>query len=217
MGRGKPIIVIEHLEPVLTKWLYLEYKHVSSMVGRENLVITNVKEYKDRLKLSSLGRVYRESISLLIDKIEHDKAIVLEPKAREKLEPQDFNGEKVLVIIGGIMGDHPPKGRTWDLLTSKLLGKALPRSLGPGQLSIDGAAYVALKVASGVRLEDIPLTSNVEVEVPSPYPGLKNTIILPFTYPVVDGKPLLTPGLVEYLRGEIVLDEDDLLRRLRVE
>ena len=213
---NKPIIVIEHLEPILTKWMYLEYKHVSVLVGRDYLIITNVSDEEARNRLSGLGNVYEESISVLIDEIEHDKAIVLEPKATEKLGPSDFNAEKVLVIIGGIMGDHPPKGRTWELLTSKLLGKAMPRSLGSGQLSIDGAAYVALQVAGGRRLEEIPLVENVEIEVPSPFPGIRNTIILPFTYPVVNGKPLLAPGLVEYLKREIVLDEDELVRRFMV-
>ncbi len=214
---NKPIIVIEHLEPILTKWMYLEYKHVSALAGQDYLIITNVSDEKTRNKLSELGKVREESISVLIDEIEHDKAIVLEPKATEKLKPSDFDAEKILVIIGGIMGDHPPKGRTWELLTSRLLEKVIPRSLGSGQLSIDGAAYVALQVASGRRLEEIPLVENVEIEVPSPFLGIKNTIILPFTYPVVGGKPLLAPGLVEYLRREIVLDEDELVRRFMVE
>ncbi len=217
VDKEKPMIVIEHLEPVLTKWVYLEYRHVSMMVGEENLIITNVTSKKDREKLSEFARVYEESISVLIDKLEYDRAIVLEPRARERLEPEDFDTGKVLIIIGGIMGDHPPKGRTWELLTTRILGRAVPRNLGPGQLSVDGAAYVALQIARGRRLEEIPVVEGIEIEVPSPFPGLKNTIILPFTYPVVDGKPLLAPGLLEYLKREIVLDEDDLIKRFMAE
>ncbi len=211
------IIVIEHLEPVLTKWMYLEYKHVSELVGKDNLIITNVKNIEDKDKLSRLGKVFEESVSFLIDRIEHDKAIVLEPKASERLQPSDFDADRTLIIVGGIMGDHPPKGRTWDFLTRKLLGKAIPRSLGPGQLSIDGAVYVALQVANGKKLEEIPLVENVEIEVPSPFPGIKDTIVLPFTYPVVDGRPLLAPGLTEYLKHEVVLEEDELVKRFRAE
>lgn len=214
---NKPLVIIEHLEPILTKWVYLEYRHVSMLVGRDHLIITNVTDEKARNELNELGRVYKKSIRILIDEIEHDKAIILEPQATRRLEPNDFDTSEIIVIVGGIMGDNPPKGRTWKLLTSELMGRAIPRSLGPRQLSVDGAVYVALQIASGRKLDEIPLTENIEVEVTSPFPGMKNIVVLPFAYPLINGKPLLAPGLVEYLKHEIVLDEDEIIRKFMVE
>lgn len=205
----KTLFVIEHLEPKLSQWLLLEYKHASKIVGKENLMITNAKGLKN--VLNKIAAVFEESIiELLGTKIKPNRVIVLEPKAKKLLQPEDFI-EHTLVIIGGIMGDHPPKGRTWTLLTSKLLGIAEPRSLGSYQFSIDGAVYMAYQVSKGRRLEDIKVIHDVEIEIPSPYPGIQATIRLPYAYPVVNGKPLLAPGLVDYLKHNIVIDEEELL------
>lgn len=210
---ARTIFVIEHLEPRLSRWLLLEYKHASSIVGRENLIITNAKGLKEVLE--DIAIVYEESIvELLGTKLRPRKTIILEPKAEKLLESEDFNDE-VMVIVGGIMGDHPPKGRTWTMLTSKLLGKAEPRSLGPLQFSIDGAVYVAYQVSRGRKLTDIEVVDGVEIEVPSPYPGIQATIKLPYAYPVVNGKPLLAPGLIEYLRYKIVHDEEELIKEFK--
>jgi len=205
----KTLFVIEHLEPRLSQWLLLEYKHASKIVGKENLMITNAKGLKN--VLNKIAVVFEESIiELLGTKIKSNRVIVLEPKAEKLLQPEDFI-EHTLVIIGGIMGDHPPKGRTWTLLTSKLLGIAEPRGLGPYQFSIDGAVYMAYQVSKGRRLEDIKVIHDVEIEIPSPYPGIQATIRLPYAYPVVNGKPLLALGLVDYLKHNIVIDEEELL------
>lgn len=205
----KTLFVIEHLEPKLSQWLLLEYKHASKIVGKENLMITNAKGLRN--VLNEIAGVFEESIiELLGTKIKPNRVIVLEPKAKELLRPEDFI-EYTLVIVGGIMGDHPPKGRTWKLLTSKLLEIAEPRSLGPYQFSIDGAVYMAYQVSKGKRLEDIEVIHDVEIEISSPYPGIQATIRLPYAYPIVNGKPLLAPGLIDYLKHNIVIDEEELL------
>ncbi len=39
--------IIEHLEPELYPWCLIEYKHISKIVGKNNLIYTNInKEYK---------------------------------------------------------------------------------------------------------------------------------------------------------------------------
>ena len=207
----KTLFVIEHLEPKLSQWLLLEYKHASKIVGKENLIITNAKGLRN--VLNEIAVIFEESIiELLGTKIKPNRVIVLEPKAKELLRPEDFI-EYTLVIVGGIMGDHPPKGRTWKLLTSKLLGIAEPRSLGPYQFSIDGAVYMAYQVSKGKRLEDIEVVYDIEIEIPSPYPSIQATIRLPYAYPIVNGKPLLAPGLIDYLKYNIVIDEEVLLNK----
>ncbi len=205
------LFVIEHLEPRLSKWMLLEYRHASEIVGRDNLVITNAGGFKEKLK--NLGIVFNESIAdILGSKITYRKAIVLDPKAEKLLEPNDIVDDTV-IIVGGIMGDHPPKGRTWTLLTAKLLGKAVPRSLGPYQFSIDGAVYMAYQVVLGRRISEIEIVYDIEVEVPSPIRGVTHSIRLPYAYPVVNGKPLLAPGLLDYLKYHIQLEEEELLNK----
>ena len=39
----RQIYVIEHLEPRIYRWCVIEYKHISKIVGKENLWFTNGK------------------------------------------------------------------------------------------------------------------------------------------------------------------------------
>jgi len=186
------LFVIEHLEPRLSEWVLIEYEHASMIVGRENLAFTNVK--RGFKALERLGKVYRESAVELFDR---EDIIVLDPKAEELLEPSDFDHVRA-VVVGGILGDHPPKGRTFKLITSKMK-RARARSLGDCQFSIDGAVYMALKVASGVRLSEIPVAKSLTLKCGD------LEIHLPFCYPLVNGKPVISPKLIDYLlRTDIV-------------
>lgn len=101
-------------------------------------------------------------------------------------------------MIGGILGDHPPKGRTWKYLTSRMEGVEC-RSLGEHQLPIYCAVYVAWMVWRGFNLEDIPLTFGVEINVES-FSDVKHTIYLPYAYPIVDGKPYIPKRLENLLK-----------------
>lgn len=180
------LFVIEHLESRLSKWVLIEYEHASLIVGRENLAFTNVK--KGLKVLQKFGKVYRESAIELFD---NEKTIVLDPQADELLDPSDFCHAET-VVIGGILGDNPPRGRTFKLITSKMK-RARARSLGKGQFSIDGAVYVALKVAQGVKLSEIPLARSLTLKS-----GCLE-VHLPYSYPLVNGKPVISPKLIEYL------------------
>ena len=199
---AKPKIVIEHLEPKLSRWLLIEYKHSSKIAGKENLIFTNVKDEKTYSILSKYGTVYRESIIELEDKF--SDLIVLDPKAKVELKPHEISSNTV-IIVGGILGDHPPRGRTWTLLTSKLR-RAKPRNIGKHQFSIDGAVYVALKVSEGLELNRIPVIVGYKVRL-SILPGVIHEIELPYAYPLVKGKPLISDELIDYLKRGIVFDE----------
>lgn len=194
--------MIEHLEQEVSKWLYIEYEHASEIVGKERLVFTNVKG-RDASILSSLGIVRSESFIEIFDQ---RKVIILDPKAKEKLKPEDFWGKEA-VIIGGILGDHPPRGRTRKLITSRA-PEATARSLGRGQFSIDGAVYMAKIVYEGTRLEDIPVKRGLRVKLSE-----RAEIYLPYLYPLKDGKPVISEKLLRYLTSEeIIADEEKLLR-----
>lgn len=188
----RPTIVIEHLEDEIGTWLLLEYRHVSLIHGRRHTIFTNIpSRYHDILK--RYGYVYTESIVDLVKNgvIPADKIIVLDPIADRELSRKETMGS--YIVIGGILGDHPPKGRTWSMLTSRLAPLGVEwRNIGKGQYSIDGAAYYVFHLwrhgLKGYRYID-----GVNIKTSNGY------IRLPFRYPVVDGKPLLAPGLIEYL------------------
>jgi ribosome biogenesis SPOUT family RNA methylase Rps3 len=189
-GRSRTLFVIEHLEPELSEWLFIEYSHAAELAGRGNLQITNVKRKSERQKLSKICEVKRKRV---IDLFPQRELIILDPQARKKLTPSDLQ-EKRVVVVGGILGDDPPQGRTKEMLT-KLLPKARPRNLGKRQLSIDGSIYVAKRVSLGIELGKIPLCHSIEVPI-----AQNCSVVLPFTYPLVAGKPLISGKLIAYLK-----------------
>lgn len=192
MAKRKPLIVIEHLEEELSPWLLLEYRHASLIVGRENIVFTNVpKEYHSILNKYAV-KVYEESILNLFD---HNKILILDPVATEQISSNDIDRVDY-VVVGGILGDHPPRKRTFKYLSSKA-PKALKRNIGEGQYSIDGAVYVITKFIETRDLESIKYIDGLTISHEEG--GVVREIHLPFRYPVVDGEPLLAPGLKEYL------------------
>jgi len=195
--------VIEHLEEEIGKWLYIEYKHASEIVGRENLMFTNVKGVEDRNLLSEFGEVEARSFR---DVFRQDEVVILDPKAERKLVTSDFYGKKA-VVIGGILGDNPPRGRTQKYL-SNLCPKAVKRNLGRKQFSIDGAFYVAKMVSEGIPLEAIRVVDGLNIKVDEFV-----EIYLPYVYPLNDGKPVIHEELVKYLSSEdVVRDEEVLLK-----
>lgn len=182
------LFVIEHLEPELSEWLFLEYSSAARIAGRKNLLITNVRSKRDRERLSKICRAVGWSARVLFNSSD---VIVLDPQARKALTPSD---RAQVIIVGGILGDDPPRGRTKKLL-SIWLPRAMKRNLGKHQFSIDGSIYLAKQVLSGHPLEEIPCARGVEIKVE---PGL--SIVLPFSYPLVGGKPLISPPLVRFLK-----------------
>jgi len=200
----KPLFVIEHLEPETGKWLLYEYEHASKIVGKNRLIFTNVKKKSDAIKLSRLGKVEEKSAAEIFSP---EKVIILDPKAEEPLKPEDFAG-KDAVIIGGILGDHPPKGRTRKLLTRRF-PKATVRNIGKSQFSIDGAVYVAKLVGEGTPLEEIPIKKGLSLKLDE-----HAEVYLPYAYPLKDGKPVVSQKLVAYLcSDQIVKDEEKILKK----
>lgn len=181
--------VIEHLEPKLSEWLLIEYEHAAKLAGRKNILITNVKKKPDRRKLSEFCEVESRSVAEIFPQGE---LVVLDPKARKKLTRKDLRGRRL--AIGGILGDDPPKDRTKEMLTGKIPG-VLSRNLRKGQLAIDGAVYLAKQVGRGRKLEEIQIQQSIEIPI-----GKNLSIILPFSYPLVKGKPLISDKIIGYLK-----------------
>ncbi|MCD6510905.1 MAG: hypothetical protein J7L11_11035 [Thermoprotei archaeon] len=197
------LFVIEHLEPVLSKWAWLEYKHASEIVGRERLLITNVKDPREARILKRIAIVSSMSITEVGSPPE--RVLVLDPQAFKRLDTCDMK-DVDFVVIGGIMGDHPPRGRTRVLLTSRLPG-CKARNLGEGQFSVDGAIYIAFMVSKGASLSQIPVVNGLEIRVNEYF-----TIELPYMFPVINGRPLISDELVNYLIYEIEDHEVEAIR-----
>lgn len=177
--------VIEHLEPEVYDWCLLEYKHISKIVGRDNLIFTNVK--KDREKLNGLGEVMEKSVAELGLK----NACVLDPDADVVLSSSDKKFD--YLIFGGILGDYPPKKRTKAELSSKL--KFDKRNLGKEQMSTDTAVYAAKKIIDGGKFSDLKFKYKIEIEL-----NENESVSLPYRYVVEDGKIILPGGFAEFLR-----------------
>ncbi|TET00920.1 MAG: hypothetical protein E3J80_01445, partial [Hadesarchaea archaeon] len=86
------LFVIEHLEPKLSEWLHIEYSHAARIIGRNRLLITNVKKKDEFRKLGKIVRVERKRACELFKQRE---LIVLDPRARKRLSPTDMRGRGV--------------------------------------------------------------------------------------------------------------------------
>jgi len=217
-----PRMYIENCEPY-SEWLMLEYKHC--LETWPGITFTNVQDQKLHQTLSAFlkiaaffedsrdddsgddetarddskngaakrakGAVYKSSLSELKE-FQPKKTIILDPAAPKALATADLDMAGALVV-GGILGSEGFTGKTGRLLTEKLGCQA--RNLGKTQLSIDSAVVVCRLIALGLKLDKIKLSTELEIQHDDGH-----STILPYGYPVLDGKVIFTPGLKEYLR-----------------
>jgi len=185
--KKQPLLVIEHCEPTLSKWLLLEYKHAAKL-WKKKLVFTRIVDKKTSNILRKFGFVKKENAkNVFLNK----KCIILDPQARKPLTPKDCSDVDV-IIIGGLLGYEKPKGRTKKLISDK--SNFETRHLGKLQLSIDGAVFVTKTICLGLNLKDIEIAREIEII----HDSIHSTI-LPFGYPIIENKPVITPGLIKYL------------------
>ena len=182
------IYIIEHLEPKLWKWCRIEYKHISQIVGKNNLWFTKINSKNKDLK--EYGKVIKDSVSDL----NLTNACVLDPEAKKLLTPEEARKFSYFVF-GGILGDYPPKKRTEIELSPKLLPNAERRNLGKEQMSTDNAIYVTKQIVDGTPLDKILFQDEIEIEKDK---GI--SIQLPYRYALVNRKPLISKELLNYLK-----------------
>lgn len=185
-------VAIEHLEPVLSKWLRYEYENAARVLGK-SLIFTNIK--RPPKILAKLSTAKRQSALRIFP---HETLVILDPRAKKTLTPQDMEGGGV-AVIGGILGEHPPRGKTRTLLTLKA-PKAKARNLGNWQFTIDGAACVAKLIAGGKKLQSIPIKRGLVLSAKLRPSGV-HEVLLPYAYPIVAGRPLISRKLLKYLTG----------------
>ena len=185
--KQQPVLIIEHCEQTLSEWLMLEYKHAAK-IWNGKLLFTRVTNTKATKVLRTLGLVKKENAK---DLYAGKNCIVLDPQAQRPLIPKDCANADAL-IVGGLLGYEKPQGRTKTLISTT--SGFQTRHLGPLQLSIDGAVFVIKAINLGLPLKDIEIAKEIEI-----IHDKVHSTILPFGYPIIDNKPVITPGLVEYL------------------
>ncbi len=186
-------VIIEHLDGEVYPWSILEYKHISKIIGKENLTFTNIKK-EEQHKLKELGNVTEERASDL--DFERKRMCVLDPKAKEILKPEDADKFDVFVF-GGVLGNHPMDGRTEKQLTATLPGCGL-RSLGDVQMSTNTAVLVSKRIIDDkIPFEKLKFEDEIEIELEDGF-----STILPYRYLVENSKTVLPEGLIEFLKSE---------------
>jgi len=180
--------IIEHLESRVYKWCFLEYKHISKIVGKQNVIFTNVKNAKDQEKLKPFGKVDKRSVAELSLK----NCCVLDPKAKKTLNPKEAKKFDYF-IFGGILGDHPPKERTKVLLTSRMKNSDV-RNLGDKQFPTDNAVLVVKKIIEGKNLKEIRFADNIELEIKE-----GESVVIPYRY-VFENGPVIFDELIEFIK-----------------
>jgi len=174
------MFIIEHLDPKLWKWSSIEYKHIVSIIGKKNVLFTNLN-----------SKNFPSTPKHVMD-LELDRPCILDPFAKKTLTPADAKKFSDF-IFGGVLGDNPPRKRTEEEITSKLRYPA--RNLGKAQFSTDTAVLVTKMILDGTPLEKIPFVDEVEIPLRK-----GETTILPYKYVMRNGKPALAKGLAEYLK-----------------
>lgn len=191
MKKG-PRMVIENCEERLSDWLLAEYRHCGEIWP--GLVFTSIRRKKDRTLLEEIGEVSE------LDSLEYtggSKCIILDHMAAEELKEKEIRGYEYL-IVGGILGYDRPLGRTAKFITSKFDGvKNITRNMGKIQLTIDSAAFVARAILLGASVGELEISSEVEIR----WDDVHSTL-LPYGYPVVNEKLILTPGIIDVLRKD---------------
>jgi len=202
------IVVIEHLEPCINKWILAEYSYVATLFPNR-VLFTNVKKRKHLEVLSRLGSVERRSVKEL--GIDGPETLILDPRAEKELQPQDLETSKY-VVIGGIMGSHPPEGRTWKYIT-RFMKNSRARNIGRYQFTIAGTAYVVKKVSEGYSLRDLRIVFGLTIEREIGK-GVSLSIYLPYAFPVDEnGDPVLPKNYIDIVAEYTVTYEQRVLSR----
>jgi len=177
--------IIEHLDSDLYEWSLAEYEYVVEILGKENVLFTNVKDCS-KLK-------FAECEERSVKELKLGRACVLDPEADKKLESSDKEQFEYF-IFGGVLGNEPPEKRTETLLSKEL--KFEKRNLGKKQMSTDTAVIVAWKILNGKNFDELKFIDDPEIEVEENL----NTM-MPYRY--LDdgtGKPLICRKVMELIK-----------------
>jgi len=181
-----PKYIIEHLEKELHKWCCIEYKNISKIVGKENLIIINIKNSKERKKLLEIAKeVKAESVK----EMKLKNICLFDMEAEKEFSRKD---KFEYLIFGGILGDNPPQKRTQKFFAESKIER---RHLGKMQMPTDNAVLTAKMVAEGKALSEIKFIDNPTFEIEK---GLE--LNLPYRFVEINKKPFISKELLEHIK-----------------
>ena len=183
------IFIIEHLEPELYEWCLIEYESISKIIGKDNLWFTNIKNKKDKLKLSKFGKVFAGRV---ID-MNLKKVCILDPFAEKTLSPKETSHFDYF-IFGGILVNHTMNRRTEREL-ARFIKNGEKRNIGREQFSTDNAVFVVSRIINGIPLENMQFQNEIEIKIDK----IQSTI-LPYKYPLINGNPRISPKLINFIK-----------------
>lgn len=189
--------VVEHLDPELGPWSALEYKTIaqeSQQAGCEFILSSVPDSLLQSDELKDVGANARGDSVEVYFKDKKDKICLLDPAAKQELEPIDGQNFEVF-LFGGILGDDPPRDRTSELRKKGFIG----RRLGPVQMTTD----TAVRVTRLVVLEQKKLDEISYVDFPELRLNEHETTEMPFRY-VTDSKggPIMPNGMLELIKAD---------------
>ena len=205
---GRALVVIEHLEEYPSRWLVAEYLEAFREAARSNLqlLITGVIDPRLQAILNSLrvGWVREHSWELY----DIPGTIILDMWAARDLTPVEAINANVF-IIGGIMGDYPPRGR--GRLLSSHFDWASIRRLGDRQMSIHTSTWALARIRDGVDVSQLPLCSE-DASIVLDNGLMEFEVRLPFAYPCdIHGRPRVPQRILELLSRGVVWEEEFLM------
>lgn len=109
---NKRSYIIEHMEDAMHEWCALEYKHMLQNIGPDHLYFTSLT---DKCLNEGMPEELRSAQCYQLDVlnlpgVKKEEICLLDPGAKSELKPED--GEKFkYFLFGGILGDHPPRGK----------------------------------------------------------------------------------------------------------
>jgi len=189
--------VVEHLDPELGPWSALEYKTIareSSEAGCDFILSSVPTSLLQSKELNDVGASARSDAVELYFAHQKDRICLLDPAAKQELQPSDTQHFDVL-LFGGILGDDPPRDRTSELRKKGFAG----RRLGPVQMTTDTAVRVTRKVMlEGKKLEEIPYIDFPELKLDE-----HESTEMPFRYVTdTEGNPIMPEGMIELIKAD---------------
>lgn len=206
------------MEDGFSEWVTLEYAQIIRDVGASKLILVSVSKdigQKDIPKVlvemglqwthKGLESVVEEFPDLKLPPLRPGNVCLLDPRAKEDLSVGDKK-EFEYLLFGGILGDHPPRDRTSELLKLHP-GLLVGKRLGDKQMTTD----TAIRVTQMIMRDSVPLNEIPFVDYPEFRFNKHEATEMPFRY-VLDeknNKPILPEGMLDLIKKDSQRSLDD--------
>ncbi|AMD22521.1 HHL249Wp [Eremothecium sinecaudum] len=208
--------IIEHMESGFSEWVTLEYAQIIRDIGHENLILSSLPKNTTQDDIPELLRnmklrwtteplVNIHTVFPDLEPLVKGRVCLLDPRAPEDLAPADATKFDYFVF-GGILGDHPPRDRTSELMRN-YPNLMINKRLGDKQMTTDTAIRTTQQIVEKqLKFSDIKFIDYPEFRF-----SKNEATEMPFRY-ILDsaGKPILPEGMLELIKKDSEQTLDDL-------